>query len=119
MLKVNNEYMTDPLKIINLFNKYFSGVGSAIIQTLEEENANREAPFGEIHDLSSLFLTVVALSEVKAGTAAGYDGIKKSDADCISTEVLPIISYPRLPKAYTAFNSNLKLIYEDGLTVII
>ncbi|KAL3275966.1 hypothetical protein HHI36_020698 [Cryptolaemus montrouzieri] len=73
-------------------------VGPAIIQKLEEENANREAPFGDIHNLSSLFLTVVdeyeikeALSEVKAGTAAGYDGKKKSDVDCISTEVLPIL----------------------------
>ncbi|KAL3283702.1 hypothetical protein HHI36_024002 [Cryptolaemus montrouzieri] len=95
MLEVNNEYMTDHIEIINEFNKYFVGVGPAIIQTLEEENANREAPFGEIHNLSSLFLTVVdeyeikkALSEVKAGTGAGYDGIKKS-------EVLTILSYAK------------------------
>ncbi|KAL3283317.1 hypothetical protein HHI36_006465 [Cryptolaemus montrouzieri] len=98
MLEVNNEYMTDPIEIINEFNEYIVGVDPAIIQTLEEGNANREAPYGEIHNLSSLFLTVVdeyeiekALSEVKAGTAAGYDGIKKSDVDCFSTEVLPIL----------------------------
>ncbi|KAL3268922.1 hypothetical protein HHI36_008009 [Cryptolaemus montrouzieri] len=78
------------------------------IRMLEKENADREAPFGEIHNLSSLFLTVVdeyeikkALSEVKVGTAAGYDGIKKSDVDCISTEVLPILLIENISKTNT------------------
>ncbi|KAL3290328.1 hypothetical protein HHI36_023672 [Cryptolaemus montrouzieri] len=65
MLEVNDEYMTDPMEIINEFNEYFVGGDPAIVQTLEEENANREAPFGEIHSLSSSFLTVVDEYEIK------------------------------------------------------
>ncbi|KAL3271499.1 hypothetical protein HHI36_021981, partial [Cryptolaemus montrouzieri] len=85
MLEVNNECMTDPIEIINEFNKYFVGVGPAIIQTLEEENANREAPFGEIHKLSSLFLTVV--DEYESRSSFGSESWHCTQ----HTEVLPIL----------------------------
>lgn len=98
MIEINGTGISDPLRIVNEFNQFFSNIGQTIVTSVNNEYLNNigKIHFNELHVKNSVFMNSTTQNEVNSvlmdlnvNSAAGSDGITVKDLLIIKDLIIP------------------------------